>query len=139
MNKLKIYSPNQILLGSFWGGPIATVYFLYKNYSELGNHEYAEKTIYIGSFLTVVLVGTLPFLPENFPNMFLPIMYSLLGKQLAVQSQLSKEDIASDEKYLFESNWKVFGIGTLTLIIFLVVSLVVLFGLDFTHIIDLNE
>ena len=139
MNKLKIYSPNQILLGSFWGGPIAVVYFLYRNYTLLDNNEYAKKTIFLGSFLILVLLELLPFLPEKFPNMIIPLFYSLLGKQLAIQTQLSKENINNNENYLFESNWKIFGIGTLTLFIFLAISIAIMLGLESMDFINLTE
>jgi len=139
MNKLKIYSPNQILLGSFWGGPIAVVYFLYRNYILLNNHKYAKKTILLGSILILVLLGLLPFLPDKFPHMAIPLFYSLLGKQLASQTQLSKKDIKKNKNYFFESNWKVFGIGTLTLLIFLAIEIAIMFGLDYMGFINLTE
>ena len=139
MNKLKIYSPYQILLGSFWGGPIAGVYFLYRNYILLDNHKYAKKTILLGSFLILVLLGLIPFLPEKFPHTAIPLFYSFLAKQLATQTQLSKEDIKNNKNYLFESNWKIFGIGILTLFIFLAISIAVLLGFNSMGFISLTE
>lgn len=139
MNKIKIYSPNQIALGSLWGGPIAVVYFLYRNYISLGNLEYAKKTILLGSFLIIALVGLLPFLPEKFPHMAIPLTYTLLGKQLAIKTQLSKEKIKNNKKYSFESKWKTFGIGTLALLIFSAIAMAVMFCLDFMGYINLKQ
>tara|TARA_B110000211_G_C13877212_1_gene463529 strand:+ start:475 stop:660 length:186 start_codon:yes stop_codon:yes gene_type:complete len=36
MEVKKLLSPNQIALGSFWGGPIAAVYYLRQNYLAMG-------------------------------------------------------------------------------------------------------
>lgn len=132
-----VYSPNQILGGSFWGGPIAAVYFLWKNYLALGKVEYAEKTLIIGSFFVIAILGGLPFLPESFPNMVIPIAYSFAAKQLAVTTQLEKSQIQDDENYLFHSNWRVFGISTLTLLLLFTVAVVVMFTMDSFGIISL--
>lgn len=131
----KIYSPNQVLGGSFWGGPIAVVYFLWKNYVVLGKLEEAKNCLVFGSvFILVVLVG-LPFLPESFPNIVIPIAYSIGAKQLAVSSQLDKKQIIESESYTFQSNWKVLGIGTLTLLLFLVVAIFLVFAMEILGII----
>jgi hypothetical protein len=48
MDKSKIYSPNQVGLGTFFGGPLAAVYFLKKNFDAVDNSATAEKTVIIG-------------------------------------------------------------------------------------------
>lgn len=138
MNQTKIYSPIQIALGSFWGGPIAVVYFLHKNYISLNNEELARKTIILGSLFLIALLGILPFLPENFPSIVIPLAYSLTGKQLALNTQLSKEKIQDDENYTFESNWNVFAIGILTLLLFMAFAVAIMFGLESAGIIILE-
>ena len=66
MKAMKIYSPTQIALGSFWGGSIAAVYFLRCNFLALGKEKDAQKTLVYGIVFNVVLLGILPFLPEEF-------------------------------------------------------------------------
>lgn len=131
MSEIKIYSPNQILFGSFWGGPVAVVYFLRNNYISLNNDEYAKKTLIVGSLFILALCGILPFLPENFPNMVIPLAYSFFAKQLSVTTQLSKEAIENNENHTFESSWKVLGVGTLALLLFLLIVMIVMLILNF--------
>jgi hypothetical protein len=49
MEKSPIYSPKQVLAGSFLGGPIALVYFLRTNFKTLGNQSAATQTVIWGS------------------------------------------------------------------------------------------
>lgn len=130
MEVKKLLSPNQIALGSFWGGPIAAVYYLRQNYLAMGKGEYAQKTLTYGMLLIVSLLGLLPFLPEQFPNMLLPLMYSVCAKQVAITTQLEKKNIEESEEYTFESNWNIFGVGILTLLLFCALALMVIFMLE---------
>ena len=127
MESSKVLSPNQILAGSFWGGPIAAVYYLRRNYIALGKDDYAQKTLAYGIIIIVFLLGLLPFLPEKFPNMILPLAYSFAAMQLATSTQLRKQMIEESDEYEFESNFKIFGVGLVTLVFFLVsVALVIM-------------
>lgn len=130
MEAKKLLSPTQIAGGSFWGGPIATVYYLRRNYLLLGNEDYAQKTLVYGILFVVFLLCSIPFIPEEFPNMVLPLIYCLSAKQIATSTQLEKEQIENNEEYDFESNWKIFSVGFLTLVLFLVVAVAVMFGLE---------
>lgn len=129
MELKKIYSPNQIFGGSLWGGPIAAVYFLRSNYLELGDEEKAKKALSYGVLFILSIMAVLPFLPENFPGMVLPLAYCLVSKQLAITTQLDKEAIEESAEHTFVSSWKVFGIGTIalaTLLIALIAFFIVL-------------
>nr|CAP47474.1 putative integron gene cassette protein [uncultured bacterium] len=132
-----IYSPNQIGLGSFWGGPIAAVYMLRSNYLVIEKEDYAQKVLSYGFIFTIALLAILPFLPEKFPNMIIPLLYCYSAKQIAESTQLKKDDIENNESNDFASNWKIFGIGTLTLIIFLVIAVIELVVLETMGVITL--
>lgn len=130
MNARIVLSPNQILGSSLWGGPIAAVYYLRRNYLALGKEELAQKALILGVIFIALLLGLIPFLPEKFPNMALPLIYCLSAKQIATTTQLEKINIEQNDAYTFESNWKILGVGFLTLISFLVISILVIFMLD---------
>ncbi|WP_133406523.1 hypothetical protein [Parashewanella tropica] len=137
MEVTKLYSPNQIALGSFWGGPIAAIYFLWKNYSSIGKSELAQKALIFGVLFLVCMLALLPFLPEKFPNIIIPLLYCLTAKQIAIKTQLDKPEIASNESYSFQSSWKVFGIATLYLILFAVIGFIAFFTMDMFGVISL--
>ncbi len=127
----KILSPTQIVGGSFWGGPIAAVFYLRRNYLVLGKEDFAQKTLVFGGLFIVLLLGILPFIPEQFPKFIIPALYCLSARQIATTTQLEKEQIEQSEEYTFESNWKIFGVGALTLVLFLVVAILIMFALDY--------
>lgn len=130
MSARKVLSPAQIALGSVWGGPLAAVYFLRKNYIAIGNEDYAQKSLVLGIIFVALLVGVLPFLPENFPRIALPLAYSLGARAISEATQLKKDQIKSSAEYEFESNWKIFGIGAITLIMGLVIIILSVFVFD---------
>ena len=130
MEAKKVLSPAQIAGGSFWGGPIATVYYLRKNYLATGNKELAQKALLYGTLFIIFMLGLIPFLPEKFPSIALHLAYCLAARQIAKTTQLKKEQIEGSEEYTFESNWKIFGVGILTMLIFLILAIAVLFVLD---------
>lgn len=66
--RARLYSPRQIAIGSLFGGPLAAVYVLKKNFDPLDNESGSKQTlIYGGLFLAVILLSA-PFLPDNFPH-----------------------------------------------------------------------
>lgn len=137
MHKSQMYSPNQIAGGSFWGGPIAAVYFLRENFLVLGKTHEAQLTLIGGAAFIVILIGLLPFLPDKFPNMAIPLLYCLSAKQIASSWQLSKDAIANSDQFTFRSNWRIFGVGFAFMVLFLVIALAVMFVLDLIGVISL--
>ena len=119
---IKMYSPNQIFAGSFLGGPIAAFYFLRRNYLGLGRVDDALKSLKWGIAIIIVILVVLPFLPEIFPNMVIPLSYSLMAQQLATSTQLNKSQIIGNGSFTFASNWNVLGISILSLVIFTVIG-----------------
>ena len=130
MEAKKVLSPAQIAGGSFWGGPIATVYYLRKNYLATGNKELAQKALLYGTLFIIFMLGLIPFLPEKFPSIALHLAYCLAARQIAKTTQLKKEQIEGSEEYTFESNWKIFGVGILTMLIWLILGIAGWFVLD---------
>ena len=103
----KVYSPHQVYLGAFLGGPPCAIYFIYKNFQVMGNAKYASITLLIGAVFFLALLGIVNVLPENLPNMMVPILYSALAGGIVWHFQISKEDEAVNEQFGFISNWQV--------------------------------
>jgi uncharacterized membrane protein YkvI len=128
MNRL--FSPNQVGIGSFVGGPFAAVYLLWSNFRALGNASAARATLLWGIVFIVALLAILPFLPEKFPNLLIPVIYTVIARLIAERFQMTKRQIAQSEQFDFQSNWLVAGLSVLCLAIFFLVGVILLLALD---------
>jgi hypothetical protein len=133
----KLYTPLQIRLGSFLGGPIAAVHFLRENFRVLGKVAEARTALVWGVAFIVGLMVLLPFLPDHFPNYVVPLLYSFAAGSVAEKWQLPKQSIIASGIYGVQSNWRVFGFALLAMIAFLVILLAELFGLNALGLVDL--
>ena len=131
MNKQSVYSPTQAALGSFFGGPLASVIFIKSNYRVLGNSGAEKKTLIYGAILLLALIGLLPFLPDKFPDMAIPIATIFATRAIIEKYQFTKQAIVESSSLTFQSNWRVFWVSLLCLVVFLVVTVSVMLGLDF--------
>ena len=123
----KVYKPIQILLGSFIGGPTATVYFLRENFTSLGQPQNAKRTLYIGLSFVMLLFISLPFLPSDFPSTPLPVLYCLLGFLISKNHQFKEKTNSQKILYQYHSNWKVCWVAILNLVLsFIMITGVVL-------------
>ncbi len=128
-----IYSPTQVALGTL-GGPVGLVYFLWSNFSALGNKRLAKSTVLSGILLIVALVAVTPFLPESFPSLAFAILYVVIARYVAEHHQMTKLAILSSPRHDFHSNWRVLGFGILCLlgsaiVIFLPLMALIMFGI----------
>jgi uncharacterized membrane protein len=133
-NAVKLYSPAQAACGALVGGPVGLIYFLWANFTALGNRPAAKKTIAYGALLILGLLIVLPFLPERFPSSPFTVAYIIMARQIAQQYQKTKQEIADSPEYDFHSNWRVFGLGLLclvgsVLVIVVPLALLVAFGI----------
>lgn len=122
----KLYSPNQVLLGSIWGGPIAAIYYLRENFIALGEVDRAQKTVFFGGIFIIVLLGLTPMLPPSFPAIIIPLLYCIGAKQVVFAKQLDKPAIAEHELFDFQTNWRTLGVGTACLIAFFIIATIVM-------------
>ncbi|MDF2447193.1 MAG: hypothetical protein K0S46_2429 [Moraxellaceae bacterium] len=113
---VRIYSPTQAACGALVGGPVGLIYFLYANFGVLGNAEAQRKTVAWGVALIVALVILLPLLPDRMPSTPLTVAYMLAAQQVAVKHQMTKAAIIASPQHDFHSNWRVFGLGLLTMV-----------------------
>lgn len=132
MKQIDIYSPYQVFAGAFFGGPIAAVYLVWKNFEALGKDSLARQTILWGSVLVLATVAILPGLPENFPPYILPALFGGLAFFIASQYQMKKEAIRGSNEYQFASFWRVVAVVVLSLIavfVLIVAYLLILWAL----------
>jgi len=129
MDKIKLYSPIQVGLAAFFGGPLAAVYTIWQNFRALGNRSAAAQTMLWGGLLLVLLIGILPFLPDKFPNLAIPIATLVAAQLVASKLQMSKQAILESDTYGFQSNWLVVGVCVICIVIFFAVALAWIFAL----------
>lgn len=130
MTQARLFSPNQIGAGSFLGGPFAAVYFLWSNFTALGKPGAARATLLWGGLFTALTLAVLPFLPEKFPNMLIPLTYTVAARMVAEKNQLSKQAIAQSQEFDFQPIGTVVGLSIGSLVAMLVVIFVWFLVLD---------
>jgi len=130
VSEAKLYSPTQVALSAFCGGPFAAVFVLKKNFDVLGGGSNSKKTIIWGAIFIVVLLLMLPFLPEGTPNVALPVAYAFAARSIAEKYQMSKKAILDSQQFSFQSNWNVFGISVGFAILFMLIFIGWIFTLQ---------
>src|SRR6478752_8025106 len=93
LDRVQVYSPTQAATGAFLGGPLAAIYFIKANYRALGNSAAEKNVTFYGLLATLALMALLPFLPEKFPSMAIPIATLMVTRKLVKQYQFSKHAI----------------------------------------------
>ncbi|MDF1821540.1 MAG: hypothetical protein P1U64_08205 [Alcanivoracaceae bacterium] len=125
-----VYSPMQIGLGTFIGGPFAAVYFLKANFDALQMYRLSRMALTVGGLFILCFSFLVVYLPEDFPNNVIPVLYLVPTVWLANKTQPSKQDVLESENLDFQSGWKVFGISILGMVLFVIVVTAIALGLD---------
>lgn len=118
-----LFSVMQIAVATFVGSPIAGCLLLAQNYRNLGRSGSAVKTLILGVVSTIVLLFIAFLLPENFPNVVLPMAYTIAMRELVKYLQ---GDVIADQK----GSWAVtvgVSIGCLVAIMALLLGAIILF------------
>ncbi len=121
MNMMKacvpIYSPLQIFFGSIFFGPLAMLYFLWKNFQNMQLFTEAKKVLFYGSIFAVVLVTCLKLSPSSISSLIIglivPFFYSLAALQISTSMQVTKKDIKANTNWCMQSLWNIIIFGTL--------------------------
>jgi hypothetical protein len=124
-----LFTPVQVRLGSFLGGPIAAIYFVRQNFTVLGKHAEARNTLLWGAAFVVGLMILLLFLPKRFPNYLIPITYSWFASFVVDKWQLTKQAMRESGKYQVQSNWRVTGWSLLLFLAFAAMLAIEIFTL----------
>jgi hypothetical protein len=137
MDKTEIYSPNQVFVGTFLGGPLASILMLKRNFVALGETVAAKKTIIWGIVLSVGPVGALYVIQKSLPQnatSAMPLVISFISQSIARHRQLTKDAIRNADRYSFRSNFHVVLVGIISLVVslsamFLIAFLLVIVGI----------
>ena len=121
MNMMKacvpIYSPLQIFFGSIFFGPLAMLYFLWKNFQNLQLFTEAKKVVFYGSIFVVVLATCLKLSPSSTSSLIIglivPFFYSLAALQISTSMQATKKDIKANTNWCMQSLWNIIIFGSL--------------------------
>lgn len=135
--KTPLYSPNQILAVAFIGGPLATLFALKQNYDALANPVGSQLVVRWGVAFVVALLSVIPFLPQDFPQMVIPLAYSFAARSIAEGSQRSRQQILEDERYAFVPTGRLVGFSLLHLFGFMLLTVLWFGTLDNLGIITL--
>ena len=121
MNMMKacvpVYSPLQIFFGSIFFGPLAMLYFLWKNFQNMQLFTEAKKVLFYGSIFVVVLVTCLKLSPSSISSLIIglivPFFYSLAALQISTSMQATKKDIKANTNWCMQSLWNIIIFGSL--------------------------
>ena len=120
-----LYSPGQVAAAAFLGSPIAGCWLLASNFGELGLPGPRRDTLIAGVVATAIVFVLALSLPEDFPNLVIPMAYTFGLLYIARQSQgeaFRKHMDAGGQRH---SHWRVILIGVVSLIVFFVVSIAI--------------
>jgi hypothetical protein len=135
---LALYTPRQVYVASFVGGPIAAVFTLQHNFKQLGNGRARQLTLIGGIGLNVALLAAIPFLPDKMPNSVIPLAYTLAAGSIASSKQMTKAAILSSQSYVCCKARNVTVVILLALVSFCTVTVLLLFALDYLGIVLLD-
>ena len=105
---IMLYSPLQMEVATFFGGPVCGIYMLTANYRRLEKPKYALNVILIGSIIVFLyLLGNAHPLSSNIPQVIYQAIPVLIVWGICKKYHISKEDIVEAQKYTLRSNWTV--------------------------------
>ena len=72
----ELYSPRQIFLASYIGGPIGASFLMAQNMTALANKPKAQQFLLGGFVGTILVIGLVAILPLKKPGPLVPLIYS---------------------------------------------------------------
>lgn len=117
-----LYTSRQAGVGTFLGGPMVGIYMLYLNFEAINEPDLAKSTLVIGGVCCLAMVGVLPFLPDRFPGIALPVAYTLGMVRLMKHYQFEKEYIENSSGYVCQSGGSATGVSLVGFVVLFVVA-----------------
>ena len=115
---IMLYSPRQMEIATFFGGPLCAIYMLPANYKRLEKPKYALYAILIGSIIVILfMLGAFHPLSQKIPQALYQAIPVTILWGICKKYHISKEDIIEDQRYIFRSNWTVFFVSIIGLIL----------------------
>jgi hypothetical protein len=118
---IKLFSQAQVSLATFLGSPMAGALLIRRNHQALGHGKAAQQSLIVGLVGTTIVLVAGFFLPDNVPNLVLPIASLLAVQQWYKQGQehLFKAHVANGGQ---KGSWATaIGIGVLLLIVIMAI------------------
>lgn len=136
VSEKKLYTKGWLSFATYLGGPLAAGYLLSKNFKQLGDHEMADNAFRIGLFSTLLLFGSILFIPEaimeKLPGSLIPAIYTAITYAVVMQYQEKRIQAHLAEGGAKISGWKASGVGLLCLLITLLYAFGIALLLIFT-------
>jgi hypothetical protein len=135
LEKKKLFTPNQILACTFFGGPMAMIYTLWKNFQVLERPRDAQQILFWGALFIVALLLFSPFIPD-WAEIAIPIGYSIAARSIAANHQMRKEDIRDSQAYEAQPVVNVAAVAIVFFLAFVLVTFSFIFALVSTGVIE---
>ncbi|KAF2078843.1 hypothetical protein [Flavobacterium sharifuzzamanii] len=124
----KIYSEKAIRIGTFFAGPLVAGYCIAENFKAFNDAEKAKNTWIITTLSMIAIIGLIFIIPDNFPNILFPVLYSAVASYFLkkFQEQNIQKHIQNGGETF--GGWRVTLIGLLSILIFfgIIMSVVLL-------------
>ena len=127
MEKKKLFTPNQVLACSFFGGPMAMIYALWKNFQVLERPRDMQQILFWGALFIVSLLLFSPFIPD-WAEIVIPLAYSFASRSIAVNHQMTKEAIRDSADYEFQPISRVVVVSAVFFTAFVALTFVFVFA-----------
>jgi hypothetical protein len=128
LEKKKLFTPNQVLACSFFGGPMAMIYALWKNFQVLERPRDMRHILFWGALFIVLLLLFSPFIPD-WAEIVVPIAYSVASRSIAVNHQMTKEAIRDSAEYEFQPISRVVAVSAVFFAAFVALTFAFVFAL----------
>ena len=112
VQKIPIFTPNQVFLGSLLGGPFAGIYILGTNFKAMGKDRKARMLWLLGPLL-VLSFFVIDFAWPTLPLQALPVSFALIACWISITRQMNKPEILASTTHESESNWRVAAVAFL--------------------------
>ncbi len=122
-----LYSPGQVAVATFLASPLAGCWLIASNFADMEQLDARRNMLVAGVVATLVVLMLALFLPEDFPNLVLPLAYTLGLRQLAVQMQGEAFDAHKEAGGQRHSHWRVAGVSAVAFIVFIVFTIAAIF------------
>lgn len=129
MNSLSIlqkplYSPIQVAVGTFFGGPLAMIFLLWENFTSMDKPRGAQITLAAGLFFCIGLFVLGLKAPEDKLMWIMfaaQCLYTIVAVQIAATCHRTKAEIQQDGQYCFQPLLRVVIVSILFFILWYLV------------------
>jgi len=131
---ISVYTPFQVGLASFLGGPLAAIYTLSRNYHQLEKSKDSQNVIIFGAMIVLFLIWLSAILPPQASRTGIPLLCTLIATNLAKSTQLTKAQVDGSQRYKRSSSWNVALVCVASIILFFVIAIPCVWLLEYLNI-----